>query len=193
MTNTKPFEVEAPKPIDPIAEGVQKLRQQHKAHVEAHRVAFETRAESEWVRSEQRRKESFINTFREDHYIPLPYPWKDLSKADQYRISLPYDTRIEGLAAVKLYDQMLYCFLARTPGRKATVEQVQTWFAPYLPVTGEASVTEDIQTGGARHTITHASNLSKPLADLLARTWLVKCKFGKVTWNPGEAFDPSEY
>jgi hypothetical protein len=193
MSNTKPFEADAPKQIDPINDGVHKLRQQHKLNAEAHRTAFEQRAATMWERAEQERRTSWISKYREDNYVPLPYPWKDLSKEDQYRISLPSDTRIDALAAVKLHDQMLYCFLARTPERKATVEQIQTWFAPYLPVTGEMSVTEDIQTGGARHTITHAANLSKPLADLLARTWLVKCKFGKVTWNPGEGFEPSEY
>lgn len=193
---SKPFVADTAIPLTRdqiIAEGVIRLRQKHKQDVESHREAFDKKAEQKWVEHLAKQKADWIARYKQDNYLPLGDPWKDLSKEDLYRISLPYDTRIEKLAAIELYDQMLYVFLARAPKRTATVEQIQGWFAPYMSVTGDVSVTEEMQTGGARHTITHASGLSKPLADLLSRTWLVRCRFGKVTWVPGEEFDPSEY
>jgi len=192
MSNTKLFEPDTPT-IDPITEGVRSLRQQHKANAEAHHLAFETRAESEWLRAEQQRKDSFINKYREDNYERLRYPYPDHSPAAQYRVSLPKDSRIESLAAVKEYGEMLYCCLARTPRRKVTLDCVQEWFAPYIPVTGDTSITEDVGRGGVRNTLTHATGLSEALGRILTNTWLVDVQFGQVTWNPGEDIEPSEY
>lgn len=33
----------------------------------------------------------------QDNHVPLRYPYEDCSREDLYRISLPYDTRIEAL------------------------------------------------------------------------------------------------
>jgi hypothetical protein len=168
------------------------LREKHRTAVAEAKAKFETRCEQEWARAEEKRKADFINKYRFDNAPTFSYPYAHISDAEAVRLATPAEDRITVLAEHRFFEELLYVLLARN-NRKATVEQIQGWLAPYIPVTGEVSVAEDIQTGGARHTITHASNLSKPLADLFARTWLVKCKFGKVTWNPGEGFDPSEY
>jgi hypothetical protein len=191
MSNTKPFEADAPKQIDPITEGVHQLRLQHKANVEAHRAAFEARAEQEYQRYLARQKESFITKYREDHYVRPPYPYADLSPAGQYRVSLPNDQRLEKLAAVKEYGELLYCLLARAGG-KISVSEVQQQFKPYLPVTGDTNITEDVGTSGARRMVTHATGLSKELADLLTQTWLVDVEFGQVLWKEKD-FEISEY
>jgi hypothetical protein len=94
--------------------------------------------------------------------------------------------------AVNLYDQALCCLLARTPNRTADIKLVQEWFKPFMPVTGDMSITEDVGTGGARRVVTHASGLSKDLADLLTGTWLIDVEFGKVIWKDREA-DLSEF
>jgi hypothetical protein len=146
MTNTKPFAADTPKPIDPIAEGVHQLRLRHKAHVEAHRAAFEARAEQEYRRYLARQKESFVNKYCEDNYVRPRYPYADLSQAGQYRVSLPKEQRLDGLAAVKEYGELLYCLLARAGG-KLSVSEVQEQLKPYLPVTGDTNITEDVGTG----------------------------------------------
>lgn len=90
MPNSKvsmPFAPPAPTTRDQIiAEGAVRLREQHKANVEAHRAAFEARAESEWLRAEAKRKSDFIEKFRYDHYVRPSYPYADLSPAGQCRV-----------------------------------------------------------------------------------------------------------
>jgi hypothetical protein len=187
---SKPFEADSTTP-DLIQEGVRRLRAQHRTNADAHRAAFEQQVSAAFERHEADRRQQWIDEYRQDHFVALRYPYESYTPAEQYRVSLPKDTRIEGLAAAGLYDQVLYCFLARA-GRSATVKQVQEWFAPYMPVAGDTRIEETMGQGHSANTVVHASGLSTGLADLLTKTWLVDVELGKVKWMDRE-HDPSEY
>ena len=187
-------------PIDPIDQGIQRLRAQHRANVAAHRAAFDEEADRAWVAAEAKRKAEFVKDYHDRNFFPLKYPYAALDRAGQYRASLPYESRLEGLASVKLWQEMLYCFLARN-GSRATVSEVKTWFETYLAVDGDFMIIgnrnpHERSTLATATTstmdIVHAQGLSKVLAELLNYTSMVETQFGKVRWF-GKDFDPAEY
>ena len=199
-----PFKPETPIPKtrdEIITAGVITLRQAHKANIEAHRIAFDARAEQRWVEHLAKQKADWIATFKEDNYVKPPYPYSDYSQPAQYRVSLEPDRRIDGLAAVELYDEMLYCFLARSGSNKATVDQVKAWFKPYFEVDGDYSILVDRDFPDRTYTtdhpthsnvIIHAKELSKQLADILCDTWMIDVRFGQVVWKERD-IEHSEY
>jgi hypothetical protein len=203
-TVSKPFPPEISDRDRIITEGIQRLRTQHKSDVESHRRAFETRAEQEWERSERRRRDAFISKFTDDHYVRPRYKYSDLSPHGQYRVSLTSDQRLDGLAAVKLYGEMLYCFLVRnTTANKATIDDVKGWFRPYLrDVDGDYKIVSQRGSTDRMRAVTdvptanyiiHAKDISRALADILTDTSMVSVEFGKVRWVAPEDVNVEEY
>jgi hypothetical protein len=175
-----PFEPETKTPTpDPIAEGVLRLRAEHRAKAEAHRIAFDADAEIKWARAEKARKDKWIAAHKEGNYEPLQYPYTEYTLHEQYRVSLPQETRVADLAKVGLFDQILYCCLARN-NFVATVSAVQEFFQPYLPsVSGDATIVETLTNN---RKVTHAVGLSAELARILANAYLIETRHGKVSW-----------
>jgi hypothetical protein len=206
--NSKPFEAETPAPMsiaDPIAEGIARLRQQHRDNVAAHRAAFDEEAGRAWVAAEAKRKAEFIKDYHDRNFFPLKYPYARLDRAGQFRVSLPYDSRIELLAEQKLYDQCLYCVLARnTNGNPATVDKVKAWFklaVPDFTVDGDFMIISKrgshersyvASAATSTNDLVHARGLSDSFAELLNYTSMVEVQFGMVRWVVQD-FDPADY
>ena len=198
-----PPDTATPKTRDEIiTSGTIKLRHAHKQQVDSHRAAFEARAESEWLRAEQRRKEAFITKYREDNYVKPRYPYADYFPAAQYRVSLEPDRRIEGLAAVELWSEVLHCFMSRSGTNKAPIDLVKSWFRPYCEVDGNYSILSDrdfpqnraYATDQPSHSnvIVHAQKLSKQLSDILTDTWMIEARYGHVVWKERD-IDATEF
>jgi hypothetical protein len=203
--NSKPFPADTSAPIptvDPIAEGIARLHEEHKAHVATSRLEFAALAEKAWEDHLAKQKADFLQRYRDSHYLPQRFKYASLDREGQYRVSLPHDSRIEGLAKVGMFGEMLRCLLARTPGHKAPVSTAIKWFAPYMEVSGtysiitdrgsknRAYVTNDITSSNI---VVHAENLSREMALILNETSMCDCEFGSVRWWAPDEYDESEY
>jgi hypothetical protein len=185
-----------------INQGVEQLRLAHKQRVESHRLECVARAEREYLRAEQRRHDAFVTKWLEDNYVRKSYPYGDLSPAGQYRVSLEPDKRLDGLAAVQEWSELLYCLLARGgSSNKAPIDKVKAWFKPYVAVDGDYSILVDRDFPDRTYTtdqpthsnvIIHAKELSKQLADILTDTWMIEVRFGQVVWKERD-IERSEY
>jgi hypothetical protein len=202
---SKPFPADTPAPIhalDPIAEGIARLHEEHKAHVATYRLEFNALAEKAWEAHLAKQKVDFLQRYRDSHYFPQRFKYASLDREGQYRVSLPYESRVEGLAEVKLYRQMLYVLLARTPNHKTTVSQMKSWLRPYMEVDGTMMI---ISTRGSRerayvadattstNDLVHADKLSLAFAKLINGTSMVTTQFGEVSWFAPDEYDESEY
>jgi hypothetical protein len=167
------------------------LREKHRQHVTEAKAKFETRCEAEWARAEAQRKADFIEKYRLDFAPTFSCPYANISDAAAVRLVTPAEDRYRVLAEHRYFEELLYTWLARNK-RKATVDQAKMFFAEYFPTEGNSTITEDLRASGGRVVI-HATKLSKPLSDLLVDAFGVKVKFGRITWNPGQQIDPSEY
>jgi hypothetical protein len=183
--------------------GVQKLRDVHRQRMADHAAAFDSESELAWQRAEQRRKESFLKSYREKNWFPLKFKYGLLPKEAQYRISLPRDERCAGLAAIGAFCELLYCLMSRnTTDNKTTVEQVKSWLKPYMEVDGNYKLISDrnpnarvyvVEAVSSSSDVIHASGLSKPFGNLLAETSMIEVGFGKVRWFPPEDVNLEEY
>jgi hypothetical protein len=203
--NSKPFLPDAPTPAlppDPIAQGITRLHEEHKAHVATYRLEFAALAEKAWEAHLAKQKAEFLARYKDSHYMPQRYPYSSLDRPGQYRVSLNFDQRLEGLAKVGLFGEMLYVLLARTPGHKTTVGQVKNWMRPYLEVDGNMMI---IERRGSRerayvadarestNDLVHAEGLSLAFAKLVNNTSMITTEFGEVSWFAPDEYDESEY
>lgn len=121
--NSKPFSpADTPAPIpavDPIASAITRLHEEHKAHVAQYRADFAAQSELAYAAHLANQKSEWMKKYKDSHYLPQRYPYSDLSREGQYRVSLPFDQRVEGLAKVGLFGELLYVLLARTPGTQS--------------------------------------------------------------------------
>jgi hypothetical protein len=167
-----------------------------------HRAKYVSQANQAWLAAEEKRRADFLKSYNERHWFPLKYEYGTLSKEAQYRVSLRFDERPERLAAVEAYDQLLYCLISRnTTTNSATVEEVKSWFRPFVEVDGPYSIITDrgsrdrayvASTITNTNVVVHASGLSKTLANILADTWMISVEFGKVQWHESD-YNSTEY
>ena len=180
--------------INPIVVAAREtLRARHRAYVADKKTKFEAKIEQEWDRAERARKEAFVSKYRYDHAPSFTYPYSGISDSEAVRIATPREDRVRVLGENGCLKELLYVFLARQPGHRATVDEAKSFFALFIPVDGDATITESVGVGGARHVVTHAQKLSPQLADLLAGAFAVDVRFGRITWTPGEEIEMDEY
>ena len=118
-------------------------------------------------------------------------------------MSLPYDERLDKLAAVQEFGELLYCLMARnTTNGKATIDQVKSWLTPFLSeVNGDYKIVSErgshdrtqaiIELPSANYVV-HAAHLSGELSKILTDTSMVSVQFGTVAWRERDC-EPSEY
>jgi hypothetical protein len=103
-------------------------------------------AHSAWLKAEDARKQKFINSYMAD-CKPLANPYEGKTPAEVYRLSRPYDTRIQDLLAAAeqsdthrtaLLAESLKCVVYRNRNHVA-IGKVQEFLKPYVPVNGNLS------------------------------------------------------
>jgi hypothetical protein len=202
-TPSRPFSPDISDRNRIINEGVEQLRTAHKQRVESHRLECVARAEREYLRAEQRRRDAFVTKWLEDNYVRKSYPYGDLSPAGQYRVFLESNKRLDGLAAVREFGELLYCLMARnTSNNKATIDQMKGWLTPFLSeVNGDYKIVSErgshdrtqavIELPSANYVV-HAAHLSRELSKILTDTSMISVAFGTVAWLEKD-FEISDY
>ena len=209
-TSVMPFEVDppvSPKPLNPVEATYHEVTMQY----ELDRKAYRTKAiEMRWAEHESERREKFIRQWLRDEFFELENPYEGKSPKDVYRITLPYETRIDDLIAVGLWAEATKVWLYRHKCR-ATVEEIKSFLGGKgFPVEGDKTIEVKkpdpyIETGGPCYTAgrskppepdlggydplddsgVHATGISNELRELLR-----ECGFtvdrGEVRWVVGE-------
>lgn len=192
-----PFTVDPPpSPIDPVQNAAVEARRKFESDKKAYYASSLIEASNAFAEYESNRKAKFIRSWMADNFVPIQWPYDGYSNEDLYRISLPYESRIETLLKAGLLGQALQCFLARAGG-KSELANVRKFLAPWIPTTGTKAieVTEDERIGlqNAGHTVfpAHATDLSPELFDVL-RTYGIRVRRGVVRFTTGQP-EPSEW
>jgi len=180
---------------DPIAEAERTLRQDFERRKQAHKQTSLADAAAAFEKSEAERRAKFIHTWMSENYVALRYAYSDASPEDLYRISLPYDNRIDALIAANLYPSAVQCWVYRHGG-KCSLSDLKAWLKQYdFPVDGDENITTAHTTRGqyidGAHTrvgtksstreVVHAEGISGELKALLRRAGLT-VDHGTVLW-----------
>lgn len=192
--NSKPFSPNTPAPMptpNPVLESIARMYDAHRAEVVKYREEFSVEASTAFDRSEADRRAKWIAEYRSRYYTePKFLNGRIMSQVDQYRISRPYETRIQDLVDAKMFDQAARCYIVRFGA--TTVDQLKVGLAGYFPTTGTASITETTPPRGGVRTqqeTVHATGLSPELASALRH----QVRFGKIIWTIPDNADISEY
>jgi hypothetical protein len=190
--------------IDPIADGIARLRQQHRDNVTKYAAEFDAEATRAWEAAEAKRRTAFLKDYRDQNWFPPKYPYASLDRNAQFRVSISPAERISTLAAHGLWDECLYCFLSRnTTNHRAAVAEVKLWFQDLgMEVDGPAMILEDrgattrsyvASSTDSTNTIVHAKGLSVQFAHAINDASMIEVRFDQVSWFTPEPFDESVY
>lgn len=190
MNNSLPFPTEVTNMTDPITDAVVRLRQKFESDKQADHAAILREAEAAWIASENARKNKFIRIWMNENYTPLTWPYERYTDEDLFRVSLPYETRIEELLRAKLYSQALLVYLYRSGG-EASVDDVKEFLRSHIPVDGTRRIYTrhgDLSQPEDVYTNVHAKRLSDELCDLF-RANALEVRFETVSWVHSESDD----
>jgi hypothetical protein len=147
MSNTKPFDPDPPKPVDPIAEAKLVLRTRFEKVRAAERAQFESDAESAYAKHLADERAAWIRSWKRDNALRATEdPYQSLTDAEILRIASDPDERIpklfEGFTATRAIDfltEATKVFLYRRTSR-ATLQEIRDFLKHYIEVHGPEEI-----------------------------------------------------
>ncbi|HLG97242.1 MAG TPA: hypothetical protein VKX49_13105 [Bryobacteraceae bacterium] len=180
--NTMPFEAEpaTPKALNPVEAAYRDAMEQYARERDAHKANAIAEA---WEEYEAERKGKYIRSWLRDYYTPLKNPYKDKTPAEVYRMTRPYETRLDELIKVGLWSEALKVWIYRRKCH-ATIEEIQEFLRGVgFPADGKAKI-ESYDTSLNVSDI-HAKGISPELRDLIHDCGF-EVRRGDVYWIVGE-------
>ncbi len=140
VTDTVPNEVPDDTVIDPEtpASVAAVVRLEYEQSLERFRREFLELAEAEWLVHESNRKAKFIHDEVRQYGEPQ-FPYEGMSDERIFRLTRPYETRMEDLFRAGLMYAGIGVWLYRRGGL-GKIEELRQVLAPFMPVDGDESI-----------------------------------------------------
>lgn len=153
--NTKPFDIDPPKPVDPIAEAKLVLRKRFEKASAEESAKFDAECQQAWIDEQARQKATFIAKYRYDNAPSrMEYPYAHLTDAEILRIASNPDERIPLLLeaykttrAVDFLAEATKVWLYRRMSR-ASLADVKNFLKDQIPVAGDEQIFTERVTEG---------------------------------------------